>query len=79
MNSNPSSRASRHLYSSRDRVSVKKPFTRAIGLDKVVGIFLKNFVKSKESIVPWVAPEQGAFLHWCEDARYSAPNIVANM
>jgi hypothetical protein len=32
----------RRLYFSRDRVSVKKPFARAIGLDKVVRIFEKS-------------------------------------
>jgi hypothetical protein len=55
MNSSPSSHAGCHLYFSRDRVSIKKPFTRAIGLDAIVGIFLKNFVKTGEGIVPWVA------------------------
>jgi hypothetical protein len=54
MNSNSSSRASHHLYSSRDRVPVKKPFAHAIGLDKVVGIFFEKFRKNKEGIVPWV-------------------------
>jgi hypothetical protein len=32
----------------------------------------------REGIVPWVAPEQGASLHWCEDVHYSAPSVVAN-
>jgi hypothetical protein len=32
-----------------------------------------------EGIVPWVAPEQRASLHWCKDAHGSAPNVVANM
>jgi hypothetical protein len=50
-----------------------------IGLDKVVRIFLKNFLKNEEGIVPWVAPEQGASLNWCKDVRCSAPNVVANM
>jgi hypothetical protein len=43
------------------------------------GFFLKQFRKNEEGIVPWVAAEQGASLHWCKDARFSAPSIVANM
>jgi hypothetical protein len=42
------------------------------------GFFLKNFVKMGEGIVPWVAPEQGASLHWCKDARYSGLSVVTN-
>jgi hypothetical protein len=41
------------------------------------GLFLKNFVKNEEGIVPLVAPEQGAALHWCKDALYSTSIIVA--
>jgi hypothetical protein len=37
----------------------------------------KNHKKRKEGIVPWVAPEQGAFRHRCEDTRRSAFRKVA--
>jgi hypothetical protein len=50
-----------------------------IGLDKIVGFFLKIFIKVRRTSVPWVAPEQGASLHWCKDACCLAPNIVANI
>jgi hypothetical protein len=68
-----------HLYFSRGQASVKKPLAHVIGLDTVVGIFLKTNRKNEEGIVPWVAPEQGASLHWCKDARCSAPSVIANM
>jgi hypothetical protein len=35
------------------------------------GFFFKNFVKNEEVIVPLVAPEQGAALHWCKNALCS--------
>jgi hypothetical protein len=41
------------------------------------GFFLKNCKKRKEGIVPWVAPERGAFQHGCRDARRSAFGEVA--
>jgi hypothetical protein len=39
MSSNISPHVGRRPYFSQDRVSVKKPFARAIGIDIVVGIF----------------------------------------
>jgi hypothetical protein len=77
MNNNTSSHAGRRLYFLQDRASIKKPFARAIGLDTIVKIFEK-FVKNGGGIVPWVAPEQGASLHWCKDICCLAPNVVTN-
>jgi hypothetical protein len=58
MSSNVLPRAGRRPYFSQYRVSVKKPFAHAIGLDIVVGIFLKNHKNRKEGIAPWVAPSR---------------------
>jgi hypothetical protein len=74
MNSSPTPRAGRRLHFSRDRVSVKKPFARAIGLDTVVGILKKNR-KNGEGHRALGSPRA---LHWCNDAYCSAPNVVAN-
>jgi hypothetical protein len=39
--------------------------------------FVLKMEKRKEGIVPWVAPEWGAFLHRCRDACRSAFGNVA--
>jgi hypothetical protein len=54
------------VFTSRKvKFSVKGPFARAIGHAIVVRIFFEKSKKRKEGIVPWVDPEQGAFLHGC--------------
>jgi hypothetical protein len=57
--------------------SAKNPFARAIGYDTDVKIFFEKIIKWKEGIVPWVAPERGAFQHGCRDAHRSAFREVA--
>jgi hypothetical protein len=66
------------LFLARSSFPSKKSFARAIGIDIVVGIFFENIKKTEGGIVPWVAPEHGASVHWCRGTRCLVFKAVAH-